>query len=250
MGEVAFRQDLPSTSLIQTLRYWATTGSYHQGEDQKEMEHYEEACCLQDPWQINSEKHQGENQRSWWERKLQNCWEQALQNDFGITSKLHQVPRTWATEVVFVGSLYSQSQCHDNHEVIKKIFGEMPSSKEKAVQLRNFLIWVYREGPAILAWWMAKQNVFLLTGSLKLMTAKSQENLKLDDRKVTRKFETWWLQNHKKKQTLYDWKVTMKKTHTCELQSHMENPIFDDWHVISAKPNSTNSSLPEAIGSL
>ena len=34
----------------------------------------------------------------------------------------------------------SQSQCSEHHEVIKKILQEMPSSKEKAVQLRNFLI--------------------------------------------------------------------------------------------------------------
>jgi len=27
--------------------------------------HYEEASCLQNLWQINSEKNQGENQRSW-----------------------------------------------------------------------------------------------------------------------------------------------------------------------------------------
>ena len=43
----------------------STTGSYHQGQDQEEMEHYEEASCLQNLWQINSEKHQGENQTSW-----------------------------------------------------------------------------------------------------------------------------------------------------------------------------------------
>ena len=34
----------------------------------------------------------------------------------------------------------SQSQCLEHHEVIKKIFQEMPSSKEKAVELRKFLI--------------------------------------------------------------------------------------------------------------
>lgn len=34
----------------------------------------------------------------------------------------------------------SESQCHEHHEVIKKIFQEMPASKEKAVELRNFLI--------------------------------------------------------------------------------------------------------------
>ena len=32
----------------------------------------------------------------------------------------------------------SESQCHEHHEVIKKIFQEMPASKEKAVELRNF----------------------------------------------------------------------------------------------------------------
>ena len=34
----------------------------------------------------------------------------------------------------------SESQGHEHHEVIKKIFQEMPASKEKAVELRNFLI--------------------------------------------------------------------------------------------------------------
>ena len=34
----------------------------------------------------------------------------------------------------------SQSQCSEHHEVIKKTFQEMPSSKEKAVQPRDFLI--------------------------------------------------------------------------------------------------------------
>ena len=34
----------------------------------------------------------------------------------------------------------SQSQCLQHDEVIKKIFQETPSSKEKAVELRNFLI--------------------------------------------------------------------------------------------------------------
>ena len=34
----------------------------------------------------------------------------------------------------------SQGQCLEHHEVIKKIFQEMPSSKKKAVELRNFLI--------------------------------------------------------------------------------------------------------------
>ena len=34
----------------------------------------------------------------------------------------------------------SQSQCLQHDEVIKKIFQEMPSSKEKAVELRNFLL--------------------------------------------------------------------------------------------------------------
>ena len=34
----------------------------------------------------------------------------------------------------------SQSQCLQHDEVIKKIFQEMPSSKDKAVELRNFLI--------------------------------------------------------------------------------------------------------------
>jgi len=34
----------------------------------------------------------------------------------------------------------SQSQCLQHDEVIKKIFQEMPSSKKKAVGLRNFLI--------------------------------------------------------------------------------------------------------------
>ena len=34
----------------------------------------------------------------------------------------------------------SESQCHEHHEVIKKIFQEMPASKQKAVELRNFLI--------------------------------------------------------------------------------------------------------------
>ena len=32
----------------------------------------------------------------------------------------------------------SQSQCLEHHEVIKKIFQEMPSSKEKAVERRVF----------------------------------------------------------------------------------------------------------------
>ena len=32
----------------------------------------------------------------------------ALQDDFGITSKLHPVPRRRATEVVFVGSLHPE----------------------------------------------------------------------------------------------------------------------------------------------
>ena len=55
----------------------------------------------------NSENHQEQDQEKRCQRecKLQIHWGYALQNDFGITSKLHPIPRTWATKVVFVGSL-------------------------------------------------------------------------------------------------------------------------------------------------